>query len=177
MKRMMYSAVIVMTCLGLLSGCKELPKNQPPDLNSLAGQIMSLTVYDLEGLPGLSDSKYSKRGLDNASYSKRELDNAFQASFDPEIFRELAAEAKFKDESAFWKGSSLAVATLQDGTERQLALSYYGGFFKILGEDGFFYFEGEALEAWDEVYSKAIVLNDFHPKRREQNRQQEEGEP
>ncbi len=45
---MMNVIVILMTCLGLLAGCKK----QPPDLNAIANQITSITVYDLEGLAG-----------------------------------------------------------------------------------------------------------------------------
>jgi len=157
MKRMMDAAVVLLACLGPLAGCKK----QPPDLKAVAGQIQSITVYDLEGL---SDPKYSKQ----------DLEGAFQASLAPELFHELAPEAKFKDGWVLWKGGRLAVAKLKDGTERQLALSYYGGFFKILGEDGFFYFEGEAREKWEKAFSKAIVQDDFIPKRIERNKGQKQ---
>jgi len=151
---MMNAIAILMACLGLLAGCEQ----QPPDLNAIADQITSITVYDLEGLAG-------------PKYSKQDLDNAFRASLAPELFRELAPEAKFKDEWVLWKGSRLAIAKLKDGTEKQLALSYYGAFFKILGEDGFFYFEGEARKKWEKVFSKAIIQDDFIPKRIERNKQ------
>ncbi|MGI5868348.1 MAG: hypothetical protein ACOX9C_02740 [Kiritimatiellia bacterium] len=144
----MNAVVILTTCLGLLVGCKR----QPSDLNAVADQTTSITVYDLEGLAG-------------PKYSKQDLDNAFRASLAPELFRDLAPEAKFKDEWVLWKGSRLAVARLKDGTEKQLALSYYGAFFKILGEDGFFYFEGEARAKWEEAFYKAIIQDDFIPKR------------
>jgi hypothetical protein len=160
MKRRMNVIVILMACLGLLAGCKK----QPPDLNAVANQITSITVYDLEGLSG-------------PKYSKQDLDNAFRASLAPELFRELASGAKFKDEWVLWKGSRLAIAKLEDGTERQLALSYYGAFFKILGEDGFFYFEGEAREKWEKAFSKAIIKDDFIPKRIERNKRQGERQP
>ena len=159
----MKSTLILMACLGFLAGCKK----EPPNLNTVAGQIKTITVYDLEGLESLGGSEYSKQ----------DLDNAFQASFAPELFQELALDAKFKDERVMWKGSRLAVAKLKDGTEKQLALSYYGGFFKILGEDGFFYFEGDAREKWDEAFIKAIVQDDFIPKRIERNKRQEEQQP
>lgn len=157
MKRMKNSTVILMACLGFLVGCKK----QPPNLSAVANQITSITVYDLEGLSG-------------PKYSKQDLDNAFQASLSLELFQELAPEAKFKNEWVLWKGSRLAVVKLKDGTERQLALSYYGGFFKILGEAGFFYFEGETREKWEKAFSKAIVQDDFIPKRIERNKLKEE---
>lgn len=40
---------------------------------------------------------------------------------------------------------------MEDGTEKHLALSYYGGFFAILGEPGYYYFEGEARKTWEEA--------------------------
>lgn len=160
MKRMMISTIILMACLGFLTGCKK----PPPDLNAVADQIKSIMVYDLEGLSG-------------PEYTKQDLDNAFQASFAPELFQQLVPKANFKDERVMWKGSRLAVVKLKDGTERQLALSYYGSFFKILGEDGYFYFEGEACKEWDEAFIKVIVQDDFIPKRIERNKRQEEGKP
>lgn len=147
-------------CVVLLAGCNE----QPPDLSTIANQVASITVYDLEGLSG-------------PNYSKEELDSAFHATLAPEILQEIAEQAKFKDEWVLWKGSRLAVAKLKDGTEKQLALSYYGSFFKILGEDGYFYFEGEARQKWDEAFSKAIVQDYFIPKRIERNERQQETKP
>ncbi len=97
---------------------------QPPDLVSIADQTESITVYDLEGLSG-------------PKYSHQDLQNAFQASLDTKLFQELAREAKFKDRWwILWMGSRLAVIKMKDGTEKQLALSYYGAFFKILGTNG-----------------------------------------
>ncbi len=61
-----------------LFGCKE------PNLIEFASKIQSITVYDLEGLSG-------------ETYIKSDLQNAFQASIDPDIFKELAVHAKYKD--------------------------------------------------------------------------------
>lgn len=76
-----------------------------------------------------------------------------------------------------WKESRLAVVKFIDGSEKLLALSYYYGFFKILGENGFFYFEGEARYKWEEAFSKAIVQDDFIPKRIERNNQLADEKP
>ena len=160
MTRIIYLIFILLIWFTLFTGCKT----QPPDLVSIADQVKSITVYDLEGLSG-------------PKYSKQDLENSFQASINPMLFQELAPEAKFKDEWVMWKGSRLAIAKLKNGTENQLALSYYGGFFKILSEDGYFYFEGEARKKWDEAFSKAIVQDDFIPKRIERNKHIEEGKP
>jgi hypothetical protein len=146
-----------MTCLALLVGCKK----QSPDLISIADQVKSITVYDLEGLTG-------------PKYTKQDLEKAFQVQLNPQLFQELASEAKFKDGWVMWKGSRLAVVRMNDGTEMQLALSYYGGFFKILGEEGFFYFEGDAKNKWEAAFMKAIVYDNFIPKRIKRGEQKEE---
>jgi hypothetical protein len=158
MKRIISSIIIFVVCLGLLIGCEK----HQSDLITIASQIKSITVYDLEGLSG-------------PKYTKQDLDNSFQASFNPKLFRELAPEARFKDKWVLWKGSRLAVVELNDGTKIQLALSYYGGFFKILGEYGYFYFEDEAREKWVKAFSKDILQDIFIPKRIERNKRQEEG--
>ena len=118
MKRAMFSILVLSFCLAF-GGCKK--KKEAPDLTSLATHTQSITVYDLDGTAG---SKYSEEDLKNAS----------QAPFDRDLFQQLAAHAKFNDRRAMWKGSSLAIVRMKDGTKRQLAISYYGGFFKILGE-------------------------------------------
>jgi hypothetical protein len=156
MRRIIKSAVVLVACYGFLGGCKK----SPPDLVAIASRIKSITVYDLEGLRG-------------PEYSRQDLDSAFQASFNVELFRELVPEAKFKYSWVLWKGSRLAIVKLNDGAEIQLALSYYGAFFKILGEDGFFYFEGEAREKWSREFS-ALLYNDFIPKRIERNEPRKE---
>lgn len=148
-----------MFCLSI-SGCKK----APPNLVSFAAEVKTITVYDLEGLTG-------------PKYSQRDLNNAFQAPLAPALFRELAAYAKFKDASALWKGSSLAIVEMKDGSQKQLAFSYYGSFFKIIGQDGFFYFEDEARKKWNEAYGKKIIQEDFIPKRIERNKRMQERMP
>jgi len=159
MKKAFKIIAVLIFCF-TLPGCKKVQ----PNLSSLATQVKSITVYDLEGLAG-------------PKYSEQDLKDAFKASLDPILFQELATHAKFKDAWVLWKGSSLAVIEMKNGVKKQLALSYYGSFFKILGEEGFFYFEGEARQKWNEAYSKKIIQDDFIPKRIERNRQVEERKP
>ncbi len=152
--------MILITCGLLIAACKS----EPPDLVGISKKIESITVYDLEGLSG-------------TKYSKNELENAFQATIEAEHFRLLAPQARYKNEWVLWKGSRLAVARVRDGKESLLALSYYGGFFKILGYDGYFYFEAESRKKWDELFSKGIVQENFIPKRIERNRHLEAEKP
>ena len=50
---------------------------------------------------------------------------------------------------------------MNDGSVRHLKLSVYGGFFKILGQCGIFYFQGEARKKWEEKIS--LVEPDNYP--------------
>jgi len=117
-----------------------------------------MTVYDLEGL---------------REHSKEDLDQAFQEPFDIDLFRELAPKAKFKYSMGIWKGSRLAILKLKDGTEKRLAISYWGSFFKIRGEGGYYRFDGEAAKRFDKAFMD-IVYEKFIPKRIERKKQQEE---
>jgi len=126
-----------------LSGCRT----KAPDLTSFANQVESITVYNIEGLDG---DKHSAEALAAAE----------QVSFDVELFQELAPSAQYRGGTVIWKGSRLAVVKLTDGSERRLALSYYGSFFKVLGTRGIVYFEGEAAEKWDrELYGEVLQVD------------------
>ncbi len=65
-----------------------------------------------------------------------------------------------------WKGSSLGIAELDDGTQRRLAISNWGGIFVILGEPGYYVVKGESRAAWDGAM-KDILVNTFIPARKE----------
>lgn len=135
MKRTAYPIIVApIICLALLYGCKK----QPVDLPTFASQASSIEMYNLDAI---TDTKHTRQDLENASHTPVDL----------QVFRDLAPQAKFKDENVFFKGSRLAIVTMEDGTEKHLALSYYGGFFAILGEPGYYYFEGEARKTWEEA--------------------------
>lgn len=153
---MRYS-ILLLTCLLFFAGCKS----KPPDLAAISNKIESITVYDIEGLSG-------------DKYTVQELQEAFQASIKPEEFRALVPAAQYEDDWVLWKGSRLAVAQLDNGKKQLLALSYYGGFFKLLGDDGYFYFDEEARKKWGEIFSKGIIQENFIPKRIERNKRREE---
>jgi hypothetical protein len=151
--------IILMILLTMLIGaCK-----QQADLTSIAPQIESITVYDLEGLGGLK-------------YSETDLSAATQATINPDLFKGFARQAKFKDGWVLWKGSSLAVLKLKDGKEKRLALSYYGGFFATLGESGYYYLEGESRQQFEQVYEQ-IIRDKFIPKRTGRSRKEEKAQP
>ena len=54
---------------------------------------------------------------------------------------------------------------MDDGTEKHLAISYYGGFFKILDKPGYFQMERESREFFQEKI-KSILADNFIPARK-----------
>ncbi len=117
-----------------------------PDLISISKQTRSITIYGLEAIT-------------SEKYSEEDFNKSLRVQLDVKLFQALAPQATFKNKLPVWKGSSLAVLKMNDGTEKRLALSFYGAFFKILGERGYFVFEGEARIKWE----KAIVLRHKSP--------------
>ena len=147
--RLLFSLLVPVACIAV-SACRD----GPPDLSLLACEAESITVYDLEG-----------RG--RPDYSAQDLEEASRASFDMALFRALAPHARFERGRPVWKGSRLAIVKMKNGTERQLALSLYGNFFKVLGERGYFYFEGNAADRFEKAFIDEILFGESIPKRQE----------
>lgn len=100
----------------------------------------------------------------------KNLDDIEKAEFGLALFKELIGKVRYKNpriNRTIWKGSRLAIINLSDGTELRLAISCYGSFFKILGEDGIYTFAGspEAAKRWREEYHEKIVVQQFIPER------------
>ena len=76
---------------------------------------------------------YDTHGVD---YSQEALSRVTSVSMDPRRFRSLVADAEHKMREPIFKGASLVIVTLPDGTRQRLKVSYHGGFFKVLGEPG-----------------------------------------
>ena len=152
--RSIHALLLAVACLAGLTlvSCKK----DPPDIGKMAGNAKSVTVYDIEGRGGLK-------------YSEEKIESAFKADFDIDLFKELAAEATHSTKWVPWKGGSLAIVEMKDGTEVRLALSYCGPCFEILGVDGAYFLEGKAAKKWDKAFMDEIVQNDFIPKRIERN--------
>lgn len=159
MIRAIRTLIMALLVFSLLN-CKE----NAADLQSIADQINTIDVYDVEGM--------SKKG-----YSDKEISNAFRVSIDSEVFKALTSSAKYKDEWVMWMGSRFAIVHMHDGTQYRLALSYYGGFFKVLGYYGYFYFEDEVRKTWEQVFSREVVQENYIPKRIERNKRNERNQP
>jgi len=133
------------------------------NLKTWAEQVKESTVYDVN----MIDLKHN--------YTN-DLTGVFAAPFKLSTFKECLPSAKFikKDMNGAlkWKGGSLVVVTFHDGTTKQLAISYYGNFFVVIGQKGYYSFGEKGNLEWAKEYN-GILFDDFIPKRRKRNAEQE----
>ena len=121
------------------------------ELATLVPQITSITIYDVQG-DGVSSP----------------LTSTPSAAFPIDIFARSAASASSSGGVTIWKGSSLAVITLRDGTQRRGRFSYYGGFFTLDGVSRRFTIRGEAASEFQQSLN-SLIQEQFVPKRHERN--------
>lgn len=133
--------------LAILVGCEADSFNP----ETLYEEIQEITVYDHN--PFRKDS------------AAADLDSAVQVSIDPAVFKNLIRQAKYSKENFIWKGGSLAVVEMKDGSEIRLGFSYYGAFIRVMRKKGSFVFSGNAGDAWRELYGKQIIQDVFIPNR------------
>jgi len=138
--------ISVLACL-VFSSCDGDPVNNFPSLKN----IVKMKIYDVEGI--------------RDSYDNLELGVKSNKLLDQEIVTNIFENLKFKDKDPLWKGSSLAIITMKDGSEKLLAFSYYGYFFKIINEKGTYYLEGKSKIIFENTWND-ILKNDFIPNRK-----------
>lgn len=115
----------------------------------------SIVLYDIEAF-GLSDDVCINM-IPSAEINEKDT-------------RTILREVKYRSRSQLWKGSRLGVVKLDDGTTERIAISLYGGFFKVLGEKGHYQTEGRSRSALDRCIRR-IVSEEFVPERRRQRKQ------
>lgn len=144
---------LLLFCLGVatLVGCDADSFNP----ETLYEEIQEITVYDL--------SPFRK------DLTAAELDSAVQVSINPAVFLNLIRQAEYSKKNYIWKGGSLAVVKMKDGSEIRLGFSYYGAFIRVMRNKGSFILPDNAGDAWIELYGKQIVQNVFIPNRRQKN--------
>ncbi len=155
MRRIKKSIWIIAVILGGL-GAAALTQRQRAlaadrELATLVPQIASITIYDVQGdaIPSSPTSTPS-------------------ASFPIEVFTRSATSASSSGGVTLWKGSSLAVITLRDGTQRHGRFSYYGGFFTLDGVSRRFTIRGEAASEFQQSFDR-LIQEQFVPKRHDRN--------
>ena len=90
----------------------------------------SLIIYKISGL--------------HDRFTQDELQHISHFTVQGEQCQSIFNNCKYRKGEPLWKGSYLGVGQLQDGRECRIALSFYGAFFKILGEPGYYRCEGSS---------------------------------
>ena len=99
-----------------------------------------------------------RRGRIPGEEIKATIQNLDKEEFDLALFKRLVCNAEYRDDKGWWKGSTLGIVTLADGSEIYLAVSMYGSFFEILGEKGRYVIsDGEGGTQWKNEYRKQTV--------------------
>jgi hypothetical protein len=116
----------------------------PPDERFKSA--VAVRVYDIHG---------------HNSYSEADIAaETIFADMDAGGFTSYVSSAEYRKGQPRWKGSSLAVLTLADGTTQHVAVSYYGGFFKVVGQSG--YWERPQWTPEDDPFT-SIIQEQFIP--------------
>jgi len=126
--------------------------NDREGISRIPQQFARLTVYDVEGFT---------ENLESIA-----LVQIPHATLEETTVQAMFRDIRYRRGTLLWKGSSLGVAKMQDGSERHLAISYYGGFFKILDQKGYYEVVGESRKLFDEQMN-GIIADTFIPARHE----------
>jgi hypothetical protein len=117
--------------------------------------IVKMVAYDLEGLEG-------------GALTAQQLEAITSAEVGAQEARSMFGECSYHAGSPVWKGSRLAIVSLKNGTERRLAVSYYGGFFMVLGQEGYYTCDGESkknlLRFLDGILRERFIPQRMHLK-------------
>ena len=150
---LLFAAIFVVTSTCTLLQQRSSPEAQR-ELAVIIPAITAITLYDLDA----GDPDHPEA-----------LASATSASFPVDVFTRAAATARHRTGMPVWKGSSLAVLTLPDGSQRRARFSYYGGFFTIEGIRGHFSAPEASAPEFQETFTR-LIQEHFVPQRRERNR-------
>lgn len=143
----MYVRKVILCCLLLsLIGCK---KNQTPVIGSRFENATSFILYDID--PRTENIPIKK--------IKDVIQNIDKEEYDLNLFKRIVKNAKYQNDNVFWKGSKLGIVTLSDGSKIYLAVSVYGSFFEILGDEKGLYVikDNEGGTEWKNEYRKHSI--------------------
>jgi len=115
----------------------------------------SLTIYDIDGFLG--------KDLDEATLAKTP-----HVTLDRAITERIFAHVRPRKGRILWKGNCFGIVTLKNGTQKHVVISYYGGFFRLLGTPGYYEILGESRQVFEDQM-RAILTNSFLPARRHSN--------
>ncbi|MFO1514044.1 MAG: hypothetical protein U1F83_14180 [Verrucomicrobiota bacterium] len=109
--------------------------------------VTNITVYDLSASTDMP--------------TPTNLSSSTSSPFPVELFSRSAGKAEYRNPLLpVWKGSSLAVLSLRDGTTRRARFSYYGGFFALEGVPGYYVVgqDSDFHSTFKRIVSEVFVL-------------------
>jgi hypothetical protein len=122
------------------------------ELTLTVSSVQAITLYDVNATRSFS-----------TNISSIELSSKISAPFPLEVFTGAAGSAEYH-QWGLWKGASLAVLTLRDGSQRRARFSYYGGFFGLEGVSGIYNIRGGQDSEFFKTF-QSIMREQFIPKR------------
>ena len=122
----------------------------------IAGIVMAVALLIVAGKVALRADEFTEEDLAKATAYKVP-ENATRMIF---------SQTSHKRGNPLWKGSCLGIAEDEDGVRYRIAFSYYGGFFKILGHDGYHQTLGSSRRERESLFEK-VFRDKFIPARRE----------
>lgn len=126
------AAVVLATAIVLTAGgCERAPRT---DLTKVRGLVV-----------------YQANGEKAASYSVDAILRMAYCQCDPQIVRRIFPSATYSSDAPMWKGSRLGILSFDDGTTKRIEISYYGGFFGVVGEKGTYDFPKATRDEWDRL--------------------------
>jgi hypothetical protein len=115
-------------------------------------QIRRVVIYDYDD--------QSCMGLE-----ARPFKNSTKVDVDEETTHKIFSETVRHKGWLIWKGSALGKVTVKEKGERWIIISYYGGYFKICGEKGYYEFVGSSRDVFEKIWLN-IFSDHFIPNRR-----------
>lgn len=123
----------------LFIGCdQETQKEQKMKLNWDVDSVRVYAFYDLGEM---------------RKFTEKELENQKSTLITDPRLSELFHHALYNENYALWKGGHLGVVNFKDGFKMKIAISHYGGFFYIIGQKGYYYFEDpKNRQLWEDLF-------------------------
>ena len=116
---------------------------------------ISVTVYDID------PKRYE--------IEPERLKGIFREDFDIHLFRDLIESSEYKKpiiNKLLWMGGSLATVQFSNGEKINLAFSYVGACFIVIGENGYYTIKNRKdREKWKNEFMYRIVQYNFIPQR------------
>lgn len=175
MKNVIYKFILLIACIVLIvvSGgyafykyviLPELANNIVNFLNPVVEETEILRaekiLSEIESLTIYSTSTYTWNDSEGKEIINiNEIsDDIDRYEIDKQTINKIFSKVLYKPEHVLWKGDKLGIAKLVDGSEVKIRISYYGGFFSIIGIEGYYLIDDSLRQEWDDII-RIHVLN------------------